>query len=118
MAKFDNLGKLVGDGAKVPGAIPGGDWFSRVEKSITAFRDVLKLAKELQGNQPAPNAEATRGMPDYPPPKGLPPASNPALGKFLAEYGNVTVDEAMKVLGPMKIKQIISMVQHGNRPGK
>jgi len=117
--KFDNLGKLVGDGAKVAGLPPGtGDWLSRVQSTIITLRDVLKIAKELRGEPAAAGSQASGQLPDYPQPKSLPAASNPALGKFLAKYGDVTLDEALKVLGPMTVKQIISMVQHGNRPGE
>jgi len=121
VAKFDSLGKLAGEGANtpLPGIAPGaGGFFKDLNESIKNFRDVLKLAQELRGDQAPTNTQVMDKLPDYPPPKPAKPASNPALGKFLAEYGDTTVDEALKILKPMTIKQIISMVQHGTRPVK
>jgi len=120
MAKFNNLGALVGgDAAKLASGAPaGGGFFKDLNNSIIAFRDVLKLAQELRGNPPATGPAVTDKLPNYPPPKSIQAAPNPALGKFLAEYGDTTIDEALKILKPMTIKQVIAMVQYGTRPGK
>jgi len=121
--KFNTLKDMVGKGIEGSGGIDiptgGDDFLSRIHSTIIAFRDVLKIAQELRGVKGDVTPDVIDRLPDYPPnPKKLPVGSNPALAKFLAQYGDTTINETLKIIGPMTIKQLIAMVQHGTRPGK
>jgi hypothetical protein len=120
--KFDSF-KAMNEAAGekgIPGVsvgIGGGDDFlSRIHSAIVAFRDALKIMQELKGmgqEFKQPGAQ----VPIIDSPKQL-QKPNPGLAKFLEQYGDMTVNQALKAIGPMTIKQLIEMAQHGIRPSK
>lgn len=121
-----------------PGPGPGGgdDWLSRVQSTIHAFRDAIKMAQELRGIQaeltpgqrqadqeiPLQPLVGPKGLPaaaEIPPPAVNPPAADSqAIVKLLAQYGDTKIGDILKVVSPMTVKQVIELVKNGIRPGK
>ncbi|MBA7565112.1 hypothetical protein ES708_06787 [subsurface metagenome] len=93
---------------------PGGDdWLSRVTGAIKAFKEVLSIAAELRGQKGEANdqvADQGSGAPPPAAPKGAPKGA-PMVALMLQHYGDKTVSEILKQLGPLTLNQIAEEVK-------
>ncbi len=93
---------------------PGGDdWLSRLSGAIRAFKEVLSIAKELQGNKGEANdpvVDLGGGAPPPGAPKGTPKGA-PMVALMLQHYGDKTVSEILEKLGPLTLNQIAEEVK-------
>jgi hypothetical protein len=103
-----------GGGSPMPGPGGGGsNWLAQARALVNDIKEGLQLYREVQGmagNQPAADQG---GTPLLHQPK-RPAGPNPALAKFMAKYGDRTVNDLLKMIGPMTLKELESLMQHGN----
>lgn len=121
--KYTTVKDLGGTGSVK--AAGGDNLFSQINQLINNFKSAMQLAKELRA---LPGAVAT--VTEEPSGKDITlgpdkAAKNPALvppgpmlGDFLTKYGDLTVEQALELIKPMTLKQLLEMVQHGIRPRK
>ena len=99
-----------------PGAIPeagGDDFLSRVNTTLTNFRQLLKLVQDLRGMTAETNEQ---GAP-HPSPGASPGLSKANLVNFIdiliqRGYGETTIGEVIEKVKPFNIKQIKEFLKH------
>lgn len=121
--KFTSLKQLKAPGTELaPTLAPGSDDFlSRVNQTITNFRELIKLVKEARGVQSEVNENEDTSPTPGP---GLNPGSGPGPGlnkgsivKFLdvavqQGYGSKTLGEVIEEAKPFTLKQVLEFLKH------
>ena len=112
MSRFNQAVDIISSTSETELLSPGGggDFLSRVNLTISNFKELLKMFKEIKG--------LTGENPDNEKRGGNPPA-NPSSGiaQFVqlliaAGYGDTQVGELLDRVRPYTIKQIVAMVKN------
>jgi len=116
--KFDSLKAMTTPTPDIGQVAPSGDdWLSRVNSTLTNFRELLKAVNQMKGM--AGNTDPHTGDANTPALRSQMTAapSSGQLSRFFdliisQGYGNATVNDLMAQVGPLTVKQIQELLKH------
>lgn len=108
--KFPNPGDIITSSSPLEGEVmpPGGgeDFLSRINRTISNFKELMAIAQQFKGLNPAAKGEET--------PPGKPGGGMGQLVQLLiaAGYGDTPIGKLIEEISPYTVKQLIGKVQN------